>query len=637
MRDRPLAGLRHRTEEGIELETVYFPTDVEQADREQPGFGSYRRGPLVVPVSEGWDLRARIEFGDPEAVNRFAREELEGGANSLELALETLEIESAMQLNLALEEIYLDLSPISLDAGADFGRGVEWLCEVWNRREHDPTLVEGAWNIDPITLALSGRLSENHNLALGRSLEEALQQAGVMAQLAVSDWPKVTAMRVSTAPFHEAGCNDAQELAAAMATGVLYLRTMEAAGIEPGLAFESTVVGLSMDADLFAGVAKLRAARVLWSRLAEICGVGLRRGLRIHATTSRRMMAHRETMTNALRVTTAASAAVLGGADVVTTLPYDTAIATREGRAARLARNTQVILRQESHFDHVLDPAGGSWYLESRTNELARAAWAEFQAIEGAGGIVEDLRGGRFLGEIRSVSQARTTAIAERKRPLVGVSEFARFEESIEDSEDQGRRFPILFPVKGSLLPMVALDAEFERFRRTSDRYLESRGARPWVWLANLGPLAQHNARTTFCRNLLAAGGVEALDGEGLDRPDAAGAAMARALIEAGLTATAEPDSRGAAIAILCSSDQLYQEWAAPAVESLKASKVGSVFYAGDPRERREDLEQAGVDGFLYVGLDVIALFEDLYSRLGISPDAVSEDRVETPAESAQS
>ncbi len=615
LRGRSVDSLRRRTDSGLELEPVYFAPAHERPS-ESPGTGSFRRGALVVPPIEGWDLRARIARGGPAAINRQALTELEGGANSLELVGESLRIGSAEQLNEALEGIYLDLAPVALDAGVDFEQWVEWLCEVWSRREHDPALVEGAWNIDPVRLAVAGRLPEEAADVFGPRFENAVNRAVALAATAAGEWRKVTTFRVGTEPFHLGGCNDAQELAVALATGLHYLRAMESADIELDRAFEQIVVGLQVDADLFAGITKLRAARALWTRMAQACGVELRRGLRIEATTAMRMLSAREPMTNALRATTGAAAAVLGGADVITVRPYDAATGARSKRAMRLARNTQVILRSESNLHHVIDSAGGSWYLESRTDALIHKAWTEFQAIEAAGGIVADLRAGRLQRVIGEAAMQRGAQIRKRKRPLVGVSDFARLQEDSPDADVAAPGSTVenteTEETEGtteSLFPMQRLDWEFEQFRLASDVVHHRTGSRPQVWLANLGSLAQHNPRSTFMRNLLAAGGIEAIDGPSVGTPEGLSAAAS----DANLTAQT--------IAVLCSSDALYEAAAVPALKALRAAGVVAVYYAGHPGERREALTEAGFDGFVHIGVDVIAVFEELYRRLEIDLD----------------
>ena len=211
----------------------------------------------------------------------------------------------------------------------------------------------------------------------------------------------MTAVRVDTSPYHDAGCTESQDLAVSMATAVAYLKAMTAAGMPIDDACRQILFTYSVPCDQFLAICKLRAARKMWARIAEACGASEpARAMRLHAVTARRMMSKRDPWVNMLRTTVACFAAAVGGADAITVRPFASALGLADELGRRIARNTHVILAEESNLAKVIDPAGGSWYVESRTDELAKVAWAEFQAIEKAGGIVAVLQDGSLAKKI---------------------------------------------------------------------------------------------------------------------------------------------------------------------------------------------------------------------------------------------
>lgn len=607
-----LDDLKTRTEDGTDLEVVYFAEDAPKGvEGEAPGSGSFLRGAVPVPQAEAWDLRSTIWHPDADVVNHRALAELEGGANSLEVAVRGAirpgfprdrGIDGPSELNRAFENVYLDLAPLALDAGLNFEAAAHWAGEVLNRREHDPAFADGSWNADP----LGDTLLAGDPCLLEQPLDEHLAKAAGLAVWSAAAWPGFTSLRVSGLAVHAGGATDALELAYLASTALTYLRRMEAAQLELERAFDQFLFEVFLGSDVFAGIAKVRALRVLWSRIAAACGVDLSRGPRIQATTSPRMCARREPMVNALRATSATAAAALGGAGVITTLPYDVAEGDGSLRGRRLARNTQILLREEAFLDRVIDPAGGSWYLEHRTDALAQSAWTILQTLEGDGGVVEAVRSGRLPGLIRDAAAERDQRLARRRPPLIGVSDFARLDEpgSAEASDvTLPWRDPTLEPI-----PARPLDHRFEALRAASDATLAATGSRPTVWLANLGSLAQHNARSTFVRNALAAGGIVAAQGVGVSSAESAATAWRE-----------EPNPP--TVAVLCSSDAVYLEWGSAAASALREAGVSHVLLAGRvPRDGTgtpaTDLERV-IDGTLSMGMDLASSLEQLHAVVG--------------------
>ncbi|MGW1926800.1 methylmalonyl-CoA mutase family protein, partial [Streptomyces massasporeus] len=306
-------------------------------------------------------------------------------------------------------------------------------------------------------------------------------------------------------------------------------------------------------ADQFLTIAKLRAARRLWARVAEVCGAPDAGAQRQHAVTSTVMMTRRDPWVNMLRTTVATLAAGVGGAESVTVLPFDEALGLPDAFARRIARNTSTVLIEESHLARVVDPAGGSWYVERLTDELAHAAWEFFQVIERAGGQEAALRSGTIGERLAETWSARSRKLATRREPITGVSEFPHL------TEKPVERTPAPAQPTGGL-PRVRRDEAYEALRARSDAHLAATGTRPRVYLAALGPAAAHSARVSFAANLFQAGGIEPVT-EGTF------------------------EESGAREVCLCSSDALYAEQAATAAAELRAAGAEHVLLAGRPAD----------------------------------------------------
>ncbi|MGW7417878.1 methylmalonyl-CoA mutase family protein, partial [Streptomyces sp. NPDC054863] len=317
---------------------------------------------------------------------------------------------------------------------------------------------------------------------------------------------------------------------------------------------------------------------------------------RQHAVTSSVMMTRRDPWVNMLRTTIACMAAGVGGADAVTVLPFDQAIGLPDAFARRIARNTSTILVEESHLSRVVDPAGGSWYVEQLTDQLAAAAWEWFQEIEKAGGQERALASGLVGERIAATWERRTKALAKRREPITGVSEFPNLAERAVDRDPAPAK-----PSGG--LPRVRRDEAYEALRARSDAHLAATGARPRVFVAALGPAAAHTGRVTFAANLFQAGGVTPVHDP--------------VTVDAGTVAGAFTAS-GAGVACICSSDALYAEQAADVAAALKEAGARTVFLAGRPGEAEDTYRSAGVDAFVFAGSDAVAVLTSVLDRMEV-------------------
>ncbi|GMA78981.1 methylmalonyl-CoA mutase [Methylorubrum aminovorans] len=534
-----------------------------------------------------WRLAQRIDHPDAEKAGAQSLSDLEGGADALVLVGRDapaargfgLDLSAVDTLDAALKGVMLPLIALRLDAGPAGFEAAALLKQLVERRGDDPATLDLNLGLDPLgAYAAIGRLEQGWEARLS---ETVTAFAGYRGRVALAD----------ARPYHEAGASEVQELAAVLATAVAYLRALEAGGHDLERARDAISVLLVADADEFLTIAKFRAIRRLWARVEQACGLEST-PLRVLAETAWRMMTRRDPFVNILRTTMASASAGLGGADSITALPYTQALGLPDAFARRVVRNSQIVLIEESNLARVSDPAAGAGGFEALTAELTEKAWAAFQEIEREGGIAKSLESRALAGRIAAVEQARAKAVATRKEPLTGASEFPFLAEKpvavLEVAPSQAAR-------SDAGLPSLRLAEPYEALRDASDAILERTGKRPTVFLANLGPVAVHNARSTFAANAFAAGGIEAIGNDGFTDT--------QALIEAF-------KASGARLACLCSSDAIYQSEAVPAAEALKAAGAGTIYLAGKPAEA-EALRQAGVHGFLFAGCDLLGLLRE--------------------------
>jgi methylmalonyl-CoA mutase len=554
------------TYDGIQIAPLYTAAD-------QTGFTGL---PGVVPfvrgarpegnISTGWDVRTRHAGSEAAELNKAILTDLENGVTSIWLTV------APDLLPTALDGVLLDLAPVALDA--DTEAVADAFLALHEQRGIPDSAVIGNLGFDP--LGRGARTGTPADLAIAAAAARYAQR-----------YPRLRTMVVDALPYHEAGGSDAQELGASIATALVYLRALTEAGLSIEVAARQLEFRYALTADQFAGIAKLRAARRLWARVGEVLGVATPQ--RQHAVTSSVMLTRRDPWVNMLRGTIACFAAGVGGADTITVAPFDAAVGADTGFSRRVARNTQSILLDESHVAGVIDPAGGSWYLESRTDELAKRAWDVFTELERGGGIAAELASGAFAERLARTWDRRTANIATRTDPITGVSEFPNLTEKPLDRA--ARPAP---PTGG--LPMHRYAEDYEALRDRSDAILAKTGARPTVFLATLGSVAAHTARSGFAGNLLQAGGI--------DTPSA-GATKTNDEIIAAYRAT------GAMIACVCGTDRAYADQAEPLAAALKAAGATTVLLAG-----ARNGEYPSVDEFLYRGCDALAVLHGVWDVL---------------------
>lgn len=654
-----------KTPEGIDIQPLYVAENWPWAGDPSgfPGFFPYARGTdAILRTRHGWDIRQEFREADPATANEEIKHDLSRGVTSVVLRLDTaarsgaspfetttalgrdgVMIHDLAGLEEALAGVDLAKVPVTLDAGAAFLPAALSLAALWRKQK-----VSGAGDFaaDPLGhLAATG--------ALPYSLASGFAQVGSLAAWTAKMFPKARAVSVDTSAYHNAGASEIHDLGIGLATAVTYLKAMEAAGLSIDAACRQISFTVSVGCEEYLQIAKLRAARKLWALVASSCGASKEAAAMVlRAKSAERMYSRIDPWINMLRTTVSTFASAVGGADSVTSLPFDTAIGLPDAKARRIARNTQVILMEESNLYRVADPAGGSWAIEALTGEIAEKAWAFFQEIEAKGGIVAVLESGFLKDTIAATMTERDKAIAKRKVPLTGVSEFPNvFEEAVlrplpdlkkatgrtttrlsagvaaaasalgalggslggldavGAALSAGASFASLLKIgagtgaKIAALPKRHLADSFERLRDAANAHKAKTGKLPGIFLANLGPVSQHTGRASFAKNFFEAGGIEALGNNGF------------ADVEACVKAFKASKAR---IAILCSSDRLYEELVPAFAPALKAAGAETLYLAGSPGDKKETYDAAGVDDYIFMGGEVLGALTAQLVRLGV-------------------
>ncbi len=559
--------------------------------------------PTLQVARRAWSIAQTYIGSDPVAVNAAVLDDLQGGVTGIGLQVASpgsigLSYDEPT-LGAALEGVLLDACSVRLIAGEYTPDAAGSLLGIWRSRGIPEGQRHGALGYDPLSnLAATG--------ALYHPIERSLAIAADLAATSLSE-PGLSSLRATGETYHEAGSTEAQELACVIASCVAYLRACEAAGLSPPDVLPKIVTSVAIDADQFLGIAKLRALKLLIGQVGRACGAtDASAQVQRHATTSQRMMARRDPWVNLLRTTMACAAAGMGGADMITVLPFTWALGQPDAFARRLARNTQIVLMEESGLARVADPAAGSWYVERLTAELASAAWSKFQDIERRGGMADALTSGFIQDEIEKARDERIRRVATGRLPLTGSSAYPKLGDDgilveawpmdVLPAELPGARARRLTPSR--------LAAPFEALRDAADRYERRVGHPPRLFLASLGPLAVHGVRTTWMCNFLAAGGVEGLASPGFTNSTQAAQAFAES---------------GAIAGCLCSSDEVYAELGEATAGALKAAGAKTLFAAGRPKSGEAELRAAGVDGFITAGSDAIETLQQVHAALGVA------------------
>ncbi len=618
----------------------------------------YFDGPDPAVARPGGEWQVCQEYDDPRmdvAAEAIAADVLRGGdAIWLRAGLDHgTRVLTGGDLELILKGVDLKKTPLYLQGESDGLPLAMTLVALAERQGLPLESLQGCLGLDPL-----GTLSRGGNLHAG--LSGMRQSLAATAKFAVAKLPKMRSVLVCSRPYHDAGATPVQELAWALATGVEYLRWLEQAGIAPTDAAKEFVFALSVTGDLFPQIAKLRALRVLWAKVvAAVGGDAEAQRLQLHVRASHATRSRRDPWVNMLRGTAETFVAAVGGANTVANTPFDAAIGPSDAMAQRVARNTQLVLRDEGHLGRVDDPTAGSWLVERLTEAMVKEAWCLFQDIEALGGMTVALREGKVAGALEVQRKEREQRLAKRQEKVLGVNEFPLREEepvlreaadlqAVEvelgnpagDATPEQRHGALLSVAEASFheldadelaertlaaarvgvdlyslrvalrqgraslhaepLPVFRPAALWESLRDEADALAKKLGHAPKVLVLTLGPLAEHSARLSWIRNLLAAAGLEA---------------VAVPLGEDGVDDVfAETKTRAV---LLCGADARYGD-AVDSVRRLRSLGAAMVGIAGKAKESAEDLEGAGASLFFFAGADVFLRLKRLQQAAGM-------------------
>ncbi len=640
----PLETLNAVLDTGAEISPLHTPLSAgdKALASGYPGAAPFVRGTAAKP--RAWQVLQLVDRRDPAEANAQARVDLANGADGLWLQLadgipyggSALEARTMCELEQALSDIPLDSTPIYLAPSTRSVVAIAALVALARKQGVALDKLSGALGLDPVAvMAARGEAPVRSEKALSDALDATLyarsEGMGMM--------PFVASGRV----WHQSGGSAVEELACALAAAVAYWRALAEAGAPLDEAARMIGFHLATDSDVFVSIAKFRAARALWARVSEAAGIAPQPAI-ITAEMSFRTTTSYDPHTNLLRATAAAFAAAAGGAKAILLLPFSAAAGVPDGFARRLARNTQTILAEESAVGRVVDAPGGSWYVETLTHDLAAQAWAVFQDIEAAGGLLAALKSGDIVRRLESVRERRAAEIARREWPITGVSTYPHLDEAptpvVTESEDdaagagtapdlppagQGSRMAALIKAleQGvSFADLVAASREpsepipplpdparrdaagFEALRASSDEARAIAGVRPSVFLANIGPLAAFTDRSTWAKNFFEAGGIEAIDSPGFDSVDA----LADAFRES-----------GALIVCLCGRDDDYGALAG-AVTALRERGAAAVYVVGTTAtlDALPDTDARAIQRLLHDGCDAVAILREAHRALQV-------------------
>ncbi|QIG98699.1 MULTISPECIES: methylmalonyl-CoA mutase family protein [unclassified Bradyrhizobium] len=592
LKGAPFEKLVGKTYDGLKIDPIY-----RRATNTGPLPGRAAAAP--------WQILQRVDHPDAAQANAQALEDLENGATGLEFEFAGgpgtrgfgLADASKKTLARACGGIHLDAGiMIALNPVLGRENAGETFADMVEARKLDPAKLDLHFNYQALsTAAVRG--------AAAAAWADYAKPFGQVVNGLIKRGFKGPFVLADGRPVHDAGGSEVQELAFTLALGLAYLRMLEAAGIDLDAARAGVSFRLSADADQFLTMAKFRALRRLWAGIEEACGLAPK-PIFVNAQTAWRMLTQRDPNVNLLRATMATFAAGLGGANAITVLPHTLALGLPDDFARRVARNTQLVLLEESNLAKVSDPAAGSGSIDTLTAQLCEAAWTLFQELEKAGGVFPALQQGLLQKKVAATRAQREANVAKRRDVLTGASEFPNLHEADIAVLDVKPSAPVSSAdakVKFDALAPMRLAEPFEALRDKSDAALKARGARPKVFLGNLGTAADFTARATFAKSFFETGGIEAIDSEGF----ADAAALAAAF-----------KASGAAIACICSSDKVYATSAADAAKALHGAGARLIYLAGRPGDQEAALRAAGIGEFVFAGGDALATLRDAYRRM---------------------
>ena len=582
-----------KTNEGFKVKPFYRQEDLEGLKTTEglPGQFPYLRG--TKKDDNTWYVRQDIKVECAKEANAKALDLLNKGVDSLGFNINKKDL-CPEYIETLLEGICAEC--VELNFSTCQGATVtlaNLLVEYFTKKGYDLAALKGSINYDPM-----GKM-----LAKGKDMSNYIATAKVLVEI-MAALPKYRCITVNALELNNAGSYIAQELGYALAWGNEYLNALIEAGVSADDAAKKIKFNFGISSNYFLEIAKFRAARMLWANIVKeynpACDCACK--MLAHAETSTFNLTLFDAHVNMLRTQTEAMSAALAGVNSITVSPFDKAYQTPDDFSERIARNQQLLLKEECHFDKVVDPAAGSYFIENLTVSIAQQAWNLFLQVEEEGGMMEAVKAGKVQEAVNASNKARHEAVSKRREILLGTNQYPNFTEMANGKAPMGcqcccggeHKHECEKPI-ATLNKNRAAD-EFEALRLQT----ENSGRRPKAFMLTIGNLAMRQARAQFSCNFLACAGYEVIDNLGF--------ATVEEGVEAAMKANAD-------IVVLCSSDDEYAEHAIPAFQALNGRAMFIV--AGAPA-CMEDLKAAGIENFIHVRCNVLETLKEYNAKLGI-------------------
>ncbi len=584
------------TPDGYQIKPYYRSEDLEELDflDAVPGQFPFIRSSKT--KDNDWLIRQDLLVNDIEASNRDAQDILNKGANSIGFDLTLKDIIREADLKILLKKLPLQSTPVNFLLHKQFPDVLHYLHSYIESAGIDPQSVRGSITFDPLgTLASTGNFSGDMITDFSRQIE--------CLEMARKNLPGFRVIHVGGNLFHDAAASVTQALAFTLAQGNEYLAQLSALGSELGEILPYMQFQFSVGSSYFMEIAKLRAARFLWSKIVEAWSAeaALKHAMFIHTNTSAWNQAVYDPYVNMLRGTTESMSAVIGGTDSLTVRPYDAPFKPPEPFSNRVARNTQIVLKEEAYLDKVIDPAAGSYYIEKLTATLIEGAWKLFLQVEEKGGFQKSLIDGFIQGAIRESAEHRMKNLATRRETMVGINQYPNLQEEMS-SEIGDIPLPVIkLPEDQRIIEPLDLFRGSKDYENMRLRTENQAGKKPLVFMLTVGNLAMRRARAMFASNFFACAGFQIIDNIGFESPEKG----ARTAIDA-----------SADIVVLCSSDEEYPGMAAKVLPLLKDGCIPVI--AGYPKNELETLKQNGIEHFIHVRSNVLDELQHFQQLLGI-------------------
>jgi methylmalonyl-CoA mutase len=637
-----------QTYEGITIQPIYRQEDIAQLEHRKhfPGSGSLVRGSHAQGfLKAGWEVSQELKATDAADLNNLIHQGLNSGQSELNIIVDPnkagVSLDTAADVQTAFKEVATDAISTYWQAGAASLPVAALFIAAAEQTGISPSLLRGGFENDPL-----GELVSQGSLP--HTLDLRFDHMASLTSYAIENAPQLRTITARGDVYHNSGATATQELGYVISTLVCYLEEMKTRGLSPETVMPHIRIQLSVGSDYFMEIAKIRAARWLWSKVATAYGVE-NAPIHIHASTSLWNKTAYDAHTNMLRVTSEAFAAVVGGVDSLHIGPYDEITGTTDEFSRRIARNIHTILREECGLANVIDPAGGSTYIEWLTDQIAQKSWAIFQDIEKQGGLIQCLKNGSVQEAVGKIRQTKFQNIRRRKDKIVGSNMYPNLKANkLPDSSiptghsvppaqtspesshifsnnkftlseaitaaKQGATYHAIAAASGlansgettSVTPLKAHRAaeEYEALRDASAAFAAKTGAAPAILQLNIGPSGRYRLRADWTASFFEAAGF-AVDG-----------AHDFATIDDAVQAFSASKTT---IAVITSDDATYQESVVPLATAIQSAKPGTtLLVAGAPGDNETAWRTAGVTDFVNVRSNNYELNEQLLKVAGV-------------------